>query len=89
MQQWATGNNNQVSIYPNPNNGSFIIETSGQATTKQTVQIYDVSGRLVFSQNINGTTTIDASSLNEGVYTISITSSPAVGSINKKLVIVR
>ena len=71
-------------IYPNPNNGSFIIETN--ATTKQTMQVYDVNGKMVLSQTINGKTSIDAGSLSEGVYNISIINNEGV--INKRLVIV-
>ena len=76
---------NQMNIYPNPNNGSFVIEPS--SATKQTMQVYDVNGKLVLSQTINGKTTIDASNLNEGVYNISLQSNEGV--VNKKLVIVR
>jgi hypothetical protein len=83
--QQVTGNNAQVNIYPNPNNGSFIIEPS--SATKQSMQVYDVNGKLVLSQTINGKTTIDASSLNEGIYNISLLSNEGV--INKRLVIVR
>jgi hypothetical protein len=78
-------NNSSVAIYPNPNNGSFTIEPS--SVTKQTMQVYDVNGKLVLSQAINGKTTIDASNLNEGVYNISLISNEGV--INKRLVIVR
>ncbi|HEX7414837.1 MAG TPA: T9SS type A sorting domain-containing protein [Bacteroidia bacterium] len=81
----VTNNIEQVSIYPNPNNGSFVIEPN--STTKQTVNVYDVNGKLVLSQTINGKTIIDASSLNEGVYNISIISNE--GMVNKRLVIVR
>ena len=79
------GSNNQVSVYPNPSNGSFVIEPNNEA--KQTMQVYDVNGKLVLSQTINGKTTIDASSLNEGVYNISLQSNEGV--VNKRLVIVR
>jgi hypothetical protein len=48
--------------------------------------VYDVNGKLVLSQIINGKTTIDASSLNEGVYNIIIISNEGV--VNKRLVIV-
>jgi hypothetical protein len=51
------------------------------------VQVYDVNGKLVLNQTINGKTSIDASSLNEGVYNISLQSNEGV--VNKKLVIVR
>lgn len=72
-------------IYPNPNTGSFVIEPI--SVTKQTMQVYDVNGKLVLSQTINGKTNIDASILNEGVYNISLMSDEGV--INKRLVIVR
>jgi hypothetical protein len=84
IEQFANANE-QVSIYPNPNNGSFVIEPN--STTKQTMQVYDVSGKLVLSQTINGKTSIDASGLNEGVYNISLQSNEGV--VNKRLVIVK
>ena len=74
-----------LSIYPNPNNGSFVIESNN--ATKQTMQVYDINGKLVLSQTINGKTNIDANSLNEGVYNISIISNEGV--VNKRIVIVR
>jgi len=77
--------NEQVNIYPNPNNGSFVIEPN--SAIKQTMQVYDINGKLVLSQRINGKTTIDASSLNEGVYNINLQSNEGV--VNKRLVIVR
>ncbi|HEX7412454.1 MAG TPA: T9SS type A sorting domain-containing protein [Bacteroidia bacterium] len=83
IEQYSASTN--VSIYPNPSNGSFVIEPN--SSTKQTVQVYDVNGKLVLSQTINGKTTIDASILNEGVYNISLISNEGV--INKRLVIVR
>ena len=78
-------NTTDISIYPNPNNSSFIIEPSN--TTKQTIQVYDVSGKLVLSQTINGKTNIDASILSEGVYNVSLINSEGV--VNKRLVIVK
>ena len=78
-------NNEHINIYPNPNNGSFIIESN--SAKKQTVQIYDLTGKLVLTEIINGRTTIDGSMLNEGVYSISINSDEGV--ITKRLVIVR
>ena len=72
-------------LYPNPSRGSFVIEPN--STNKQTIHIYDVNGNLVLSQPISGKTTIDASSLQEGIYNISIISSE--GTLNKKLIILR
>ena len=78
--------NNTVIIYPNPTNGSFVIE---QQNTLYNVHctVYDINGKLVLTQTINGKTTIDASSLSEGVYNISLISNEGV--VNKRLVIVR
>jgi len=80
-----SGLNSTISIYPNPNNGSFVIEPN--SAVKQTLQVYDVNGKLVLSQTINSKTSIDASSLNEGIYNISLQSNEGV--VNKRLVIVR
>ena len=84
IKQFAN-TNEQITIYPNPTNGSFVIEPSN--ATKLTMQVYDINGKQVLSQTINGKTTIDASSLNEGVYNISLQSNEGV--VNKRLVIVR
>ncbi len=89
IEQYAN-NKEQVNIYPNPNNGSFVIEPIPSLTLPQgkgtLMQVYDVNGKLVLTQTINGKTTIDASSLNEGVYNISLQSNEGV--VNKRLVIV-
>ncbi len=77
--------NTKNGIYPNPNNGNFVIEPN--STTKQTMQVYDVNGKLVLAQTISGKTSIDATILNEGVYNISLQSNE--GMINKRLVIVK
>jgi len=81
----VTDKNYQINIYPNPNNGSFFIESSNN--TKQTMQVYDINGKIVLSQTINGKTTIDGGSLNEGVYNVSIICNE--WPINKRVVIVR
>ena len=78
-------NLNKISIYPNPNNGNFIVESIENGT--QTLFIYDINGKLVLNQNIKGKTTIDAGSLNEGIYNIGISNNKSV--VNKRLVIVK
>ena len=80
-----TDSNEQVNIYPNPASTSLTLTLSkGDGTL---MQVYDVNGKLVLSQTISGKTSIDASTLNEGVYNISLQSNEGV--INKRLVIVR
>ena len=75
----------QVTLYPNPGNGSFTLETG--FTDKQLLQVFDLTGQLLLSQDIMGKTSIDASHLSEGVYTLSIKTKNGV--INKKLLIVK
>ena len=78
-------NNVQASIYPIPANNSFTIELN--TSNKQTLQLFDVNGKLVLSQTINGKANIDASNLAEGVYNLSLINPSGVA--NKRLVIVR
>jgi hypothetical protein len=74
-----------LNIYPNPSNGSFTIETA--STTEQLVEVYDLTGRLVLSQNINGTATINAAGLPDGMYNLKI--SGTNGAVNKRIVIAK
>jgi PKD repeat protein len=61
-------NDKKSVIYPNPNKGNFIIETIG----KQNIQIFDITGKMVLSQNLSGKTNIDASNLDNGVYLFAV-----------------
>lgn len=72
-------------LYPNPAQNNFTIETTN--TEKQTLQVFDVNGKLILTQIINGKATIDASNLAEGVYNLGLISINGV--VNKRLVIVR
>ena len=74
----------QVSVYPNPTKGIINITCS---MPNATARIYDINGKLVLSQLLNGKTIIDAANLNEGVYNISISSNEGV--IYKRVVIAR
>jgi hypothetical protein len=77
--------NNEIDIYPNPTNNYFKIKTN--TPVKLNADLFDVNGRHVFSKTIVGTTDIDASTLDNGVYTLTIKSSSGIA--NKKLVIAR
>ncbi|MEO8760365.1 MAG: nidogen-like domain-containing protein, partial [Bacteroidia bacterium] len=78
-------NTSKMVAYPNPTNGIFTIETNN--ASKQTLQIFDINGKLVLSQMINSKANVDASNLMDGVYNLSIISNEGV--INKRLVIVK
>jgi len=80
-----TENLNRLNIYPNPNSGNFTIETN--SVSNQTMQVYDINGKLILSQNINGITTIDASNLSNGIYNVNIIDNASVS--NKKMVIIK
>lgn len=83
-----TNNNiNQMKIYPNPSNGNFTLETN--VSEKQVVSMYDENGKLVLIQSITGTSTINASNLNNGIYNMIITGAPSDGLIKKRIVIVK
>jgi len=83
--QQVTYNNAQVTVYPNPTSDQFFIETN--STDKLTVDLYDVNGRHVFSKSVSDKSNINVTTLNEGIYTLSIKTADRV--INKKLVILR
>ena len=74
-----------VTISPNPNNGNFTVEVSSKE--KQTLQMFDINGRLVLSQTMQNKITVDLSNLNEGVYNISLISDQGV--VNKRVIIIK
>ena len=82
-------NNNEILIYPNPASTTVNIklETQNKIQTAN-LQITDLLGNTVKQVKIlNEELSMDVSDLNEGIYTLSITSK--AGITNKKLMIVR
>lgn len=72
-----------IKIYPNPAQNNFTVEVS--TTDKQLLQIIDISGKIVLQQTIIGTTTIDASQLESGVYFVQLKN--AAGIATQKIVV--
>jgi surface protein len=62
---------NNIKIYPNPTNNIINIEGLNK-NENNTIQIFDVQGKLVITKTINEKGTIDLSELNKGVYVIKI-----------------
>jgi hypothetical protein len=60
-----------IKIYPNPTNNIINIEGLNK-NENNTIQIFDVQGKLVITKTINEKGTIDFSELNKGVYVIKI-----------------
>jgi sugar lactone lactonase YvrE len=68
-QVWYN-NNNQVNVFPNPSSNNFIIQTNN--IEKQTVLLFDINSKLILNQTFSEKINIDASNLNDGVYTLTI-----------------
>jgi len=71
--------NDAVSVYPNPAVNTLNIEWGNQATGNAAVTITDITGRNVYSANVDlntasGLSKIDISSLQNGLYLISVKS---------------
>ena len=63
--------NSSIKIYPNPTNNIINIEGLNK-NENNTIQIFDVQGKLVITKTITEKGTIDLSELNKGVYVIKI-----------------
>lgn len=76
---------NEVTLYPNPNNGKFIINLSSVKTDK--IVIYDMLGRIIKEVKVlKGTdkVDIDLSGYPKGIYSVNILSGDQV--ISKKMI---
>ena len=61
---------NNISIYPNPSNGVITISADNNLTN--IVSIYDVTGKLIFSERLQANSNIDLSTYNKGAYIIEV-----------------
>lgn len=79
---------NQFSLYPNPNKGSFTIEFK-EIANSFSVEVYDVTGKTIFENNYdqsaNLSQMINLDNVNRGIYFINVKSDK--GLVTKKLVI--
>ncbi|HXB39911.1 MAG TPA: T9SS type A sorting domain-containing protein [Bacteroidia bacterium] len=74
----------QLNIYPNPTNNQLFIDVN--TTDKLNVDLYDTNGMLVLNKIMSDKNNIDISTLNEGVYTLTVKTSEGI--LNKKIVII-
>ena len=56
----------QIKLYPNPAQNNFTVDLIDN--TKQQLQIFDLTGKQILQQTITSKTTVDVSSLDNGVY---------------------
>ncbi len=79
---------NDFAIYPNPNNGTFEIQLS-ELEEAFVVQIYDNTGRIVYTKDFNqtnsSTQTVNLENVSSGIYLVSVKGANAT--ITKKIVI--
>jgi hypothetical protein len=62
-------------LFPNPNNGSFVLVYDLKTITEAKVSIYDISGKLVYVKtidNLESRITINTINLNNGIYFIQL-----------------
>jgi hypothetical protein len=82
-----TLNEKSVKLYPNPNKGSFTIETDNELMMNA-INVFDITGKKVFSnvlQKKNRMHQLNVSSVETGIYIVQIETEK--GSICKKMIV--
>lgn len=78
-----------LSIYPNPNNGNFTIKFTSQSSNNVEVMVHDLRGRQVFNKSFSGNTlfnqNIQLNNVESGIYIVTIKDGDRKE--NKKIVI--
>lgn len=72
-----------VSIYPNPSEG--VINITNNNNTSNDIIVLDVTGKIVYSNSVNASTTVDLSANGTGIYFVKVSNEN--GSIVDKVVI--
>lgn len=79
----------QARLYPNPNNGSFMLAYDLKNNTGATVTIVDIAGKLVYKGSIDkldNITSISTNNLNNGIYFIQISHNKTLLWIDKLII---
>ncbi|MBO6879324.1 GEVED domain-containing protein [Winogradskyella sp.] len=78
-----------LSVYPNPNNGTFNIGFSPKSGEDITIQVYDIRGRAIFENTYNSVGRFDEviqlTNAESGVYLLNISDGPQ--KVTKKIVV--
>lgn len=83
----SQNNKNQFSIFPNPSKGNFSITFQNQLIQNYQLEVYDLLGKKVLTQNLNDSqTTIETNNLSKGLYIVKITTT-ANTSFNAKIIV--
>jgi hypothetical protein len=82
---------NSISCYPNPSNGQFTVEMNIEKATELTVNVFDLSGRNVYSMQQsafagNNIININASNLSKGTYLLQMINSEGKRFVNTLII---
>ena len=61
----------EINIYPNPLEKGQLLNINSMSQKSKTIQIFDISGRMVLNKNINGSQ-LDVSVLESGTYIVKV-----------------
>lgn len=71
---------NEISLYPNPNNGNFTLSIPQEFADGQII-ISDLSGKIIVTKQINGVVNDLSLNINQGLYLVQITNNKQVHTI--------
>ena len=78
--------NSSLNVYPNPTNGTFELSLSNIDKVNGDINVYDMTGRKVYSRKVDATgfytTSIDLSGFAKGLYTVQVRTENGVASKN-------
>jgi hypothetical protein len=75
-----------INIYPNPSNGIFNIEKQNCEFIDSNLEIYNLSGQMIYSQTLSGKyVSVDLSNISAAIYHVRIQDNRNI--INKKIII--
>ena len=80
-------NNKWLEIYPNPSDGNFVITLKNSDYNNASIEITDMSGKVIMDNIITKDNNIDVEILNSGVYIITLKNDNKTISSNKIVVI--
>jgi glucose/arabinose dehydrogenase len=86
----AKENVTSINLYPNPNEGDFILEFNANVSSALNITITDITGKIVHTENIssvrgNNRVNLTVSNLQKGFYLLKANDS--IGEINKSFII--
>ncbi|MFC2086232.1 M6 family metalloprotease domain-containing protein [Bacteroidota bacterium] len=77
---------NSILIYPNPNSGNFTINLNSSGILISCIDIYDLSGKIIYSEKpVNKTSEIALQNIEAGIYTVKMSSDKGI--VYKKILV--